>query len=144
MKNISSIDKVKSMPDQNQVQNLLNIESLINTASVRLDEISRQIHEQKSMIDALLENNPEFQEIEKETKKQAKLKNSAKQNVLNAPEAKSTLDKLKENQTQAKELKIALSDYLAQYVALSGTNQIEGPDGVVRQIIYTAKLVKTK
>ena len=132
------------MPDENQAQNLLNIESLINSATVRLDEISKQLHEQKSMVDALLENNAEYQEIEKEAKKQAKLKTAAKQNVLSAPEAKSTLDKLKENQTQAKELKIALSDYLAQYVALSGTNQIEGPDGVVRQIIYTAKLVKTK
>ena len=139
-----SLDKVKSMPDENQAQNILNIESLINTATVRLDEISKQLQEQKSMIDALLENNAEYQEIEKEAKKQAKLKTSAKQNVLSAPEAKSTIDKLKENQTQAKELKIALSDYLAQYVALSGTNQIEGPDGVVRQIIYTAKLVKTK
>jgi len=139
-----SLDKVKSMPDENQAQNLLNIESLINNASVRLDELSRQLHEQKSMIDALLENNAEYQEIDKEAKKQAKLKTSAKQNVLSSPEAKPTLDKLKDNQTQAKELKIALSDYLAQYVALSGTNQIEGPDGVVRQIIYTAKLVKTK
>lgn len=132
------------MPDENQAQTILNIESLINTATVRLDEISRQLQEEKGMIDALLENNAEYQEIEKEAKKQAKLKTSAKQNVLSAPEAKSTLDKLKENQMQAKELKIALSDYLAQYVALSGTNQIEGPDGVVRQIIYTAKLVKTK
>ena len=132
------------MPDENQAQNLLNIESLINTATVRLDEITKQLHEQKSMIDALLENDDSYQEVEKEAKKQAKLKTAAKQNILSGPEAKSTLDKLKENQTQAKELKIALSDYLAQYVALSGTNQIEGPDGVVRQIIYTAKLVKTK
>jgi len=139
-----SVDKVKGMPDENQAQTILNIESLINTATVRLDEITKQLHEQKSMVDALLENNAEYQEIEKEAKKQAKLKTSAKQNVLSAPEAKSTIDKLKENQTQARELKIALSDYLAQYVALSGTNQIEGPDGVVRQIIYTAKLVKTK
>ena len=139
-----SLDKVKSMPDENQAQTILNIESLINTATVRLDEISKQLQEQKGMIDALLENNAEYQEIEKEAKKQAKLKTSAKQNVLSAPEAKSTIDKLKENQTQAKELKIALSDYLAQYVAVSGTNQIEGPDGVLRQIIYTAKLVKTK
>ncbi len=139
-----SLDKVKSMPDENQAQTILNIESLINTATVRLDEISKQLQEQKGMIDALLENNAEYQEIEKEAKKQAKLKTSAKQNVLSSPEAKSTLDKLKENQMQAKELKIALSDYLAQYVTLSGTNQIEGPDGVVRQIIYTAKLVKTK
>ena len=132
------------MSDENQAQNLLNIESMINNASARLDEVSKVLKEQKSMIDALLENDDTYQEIEKETKKQAKLKNSAKQNALSGPEAKSTLDKIKENQTEAKELKIALSDYLAQYVATSGTNQIEGPDGVVRQIIYTAKLVKTK
>lgn len=132
------------MPDENKAQNLLNIENLINAATLRLDEITKQLHEQKSMIDSLLESNAEYQELEKESKKQAKLKNSAKQNVLNDPGAKSTIDKLKENQTQAKELKIALSDYLAQYVAVSGTNQIEGPDGVLRQIIYTAKLVKTK
>jgi len=139
-----SPDKVKSMPDENQAQNIINIESMINNASVRLDELTRQLHEQKAMIDALLENNAEYQEVEKEAKKQAKLKSTARQNVLSSPEAKSTIDKLKESQTEAKELKIALSDYLAQYVALSGTNQIEGPDGVVRQIIYTAKLVKTK
>jgi len=132
------------MPDENQAQNLLNVENLINAATIRLDEVSKLLKEQKSMIDALLENSAEYQEIEKEAKKQAKLKTSAKQNVLSSPEAKSTMEKLKENQTQAKELKIALSDYLAQYVALSGTNQIEGPDGVLRQIIYTAKLVKTK
>ena len=138
------IDKVKGMPDENQAQNLLNVENLINSATLRLDEVSKLLKEQKSMIDALLENNAEYQEVEKEAKKQAKLKTSAKQNVLSSPEAKSTMEKLKENQTQAKELKIALSDYLAQYVALSGTNQIEGPDGVLRQIIYTAKLVKTK
>jgi hypothetical protein len=64
--------------------------------------------------------------------------------LWSGPEAKSTLDKIKENQTEAKELKIALSDYLSQYVATSGTNKLRGPDGVVRQIIYTAKLVKTK
>ena len=144
MKKIFAVDKVEGMPDENKAQNLLNIENLINAATLRLDEITKQLHEQKSMIDSLLESNAEYQELEKESKKQAKLKNSAKQNVLNDPGAKSTIDKLKENQTQAKELKIALSDYLAQYVALSGTNQIEGPDGVVRQIIYTAKLVKTK
>ncbi len=144
MKKIFAVDKVKGMPDENKAQNLLNIENLINTATLRLDEITKQLHEQKSMIDSLLESNAEYQELEKESKKQAKLKNSAKQNVLNDPGAKSTIDKLKENQTQAKELKIALSDYLAQYVAISGTNQIEGPDGVLRQIIYTAKLVKTK
>ena len=96
------------------------------------------------MIDDLLSNDNQYQTIEQEVKKQTKVKASSRQNVLNSPEAKPVLEKIKDNQQQLKELKIALSDYLSQYVKLSGTNQIEGPDGVVRQIIYTAKLVKSK
>jgi hypothetical protein len=132
------------MPDENQVQNLINIESLINTANSRIEELTRQLKEQKGMIDELLLNDSQYQQVDEATKKQAKIKNSARQNILNSAEAKPVLEKIKDNQQQLKELKIALSDYLSQYVKLSGTNQIEGPDGVVRQIIYTAKLVKSK
>lgn len=140
----SKIDKVKIMPDENKVATLLNIESLINSASSKLNDLSYEAKEHKAMLDEILENNAEFQEAEKEAKKQAKLRATARQKALSIPAAKTTIDKLKETQTQLKELKIALSDYLSQYVSLSGTNQIEGPDGVVRQIIYTAKLVKSK
>ena len=138
------VDRVENMSDENQSQTLINIESLINTASSRMDELSRLLKEQKSMIDDLLSNDNQYQTIEQEVKKQTKVKASSRQNVLNSPEAKPVLEKIKDNQQQLKELKIALSDYLSQYVKLSGTNQIEGPDGVVRQIIYTAKLVKSK
>lgn len=132
------------MPEENQAQTIINIESLINTASSRIDELSRQLKEQKAMIDDLLLNNSQYQQVEEEAKKQTKLKTSSRQNLLNSPEAKPILEKIKDNQQQLKEFKIALSDYLAQYVKVSGSNQIEGPDGVVRQIIYTAKLVKSK
>jgi len=140
----SKIDKVKIMPDENKVATLLNIESLINSANSKLNDLSYEVKEYKAMLDEILENNTEFQEAEKEAKKLAKLRAAARQKALNIPAAKTNIDKLKETQTQLKEIKIALSDYLSQYVSLSGTNQIEGPDGVVRQIIYTAKLVKSK
>ena len=139
-----SLDRVKDMPDENQALNIINIESLINTASSRLNDLTYEAKEYKAMLDEILESDTEFQEIDKEAKKQAKLKALARQKALNTPGAKTNIDKLKETQTQLREIKIALSDYLAQYVKISGTNQIEGPDGVVRSIIYTAKLVKTK
>ncbi|MFA5750266.1 MAG: hypothetical protein WC895_03530 [Candidatus Shapirobacteria bacterium] len=132
------------MSEQNQTQNIVNIESLINSASARLNDLSYEVKEYKAILDEMLESDTEYQEIEKEAKKQAKLKTIARQKTLNVPEAKSTLEKLKDTQIQLREIKTALSDYLAQYVAISGTNQIEGPDGVLRQIIYTAKLVKSK
>jgi len=140
----SKIDKVKNMPDENKVATLLNIESLINSANSKLNDLGYEVKEYKSMLEEILESNTEFQEAEKEAKKTAKLRAAARQKALNIPAAKTNIDKLKETQTQLKEIKIALSDYLSQYVSLSGTNQIEGPDGVVRQIIYTAKLVKSK
>lgn len=140
----SKIDKVKNMPDENKVATLLNIESLINSANSKLNDLGYEAKEHKAMLDEILENNAEFQEAEKEAKKLAKVRAVARQKALSIPAAKTTIDKLKETQTQLKELKIALSDYLSQYVSLSGTNQIEGPDGVVRRIIYTAKLVKSK
>ncbi len=132
------------MPDENQALNIINTESLINTANARLNDLTYEAKEYKAMLDEILESDIEFQEIDKEAKKQAKLKALARQKALNTPNAKTNIDKLKETQTQLREVKVALSDYLAQYVKISGSNQIEGPDGVVRRIIYTAKLVKTK
>jgi len=66
----------------------------------------------------------------------------AKQKVLKSSESAALVEKIKDYQAQVKELRVALSDYLAQYVTLSGINQIEGSDGVLRTIVYTAKLVK--
>ena len=46
------------------------------------------------------------------------------------------MEKIKDQQVEVKELRIALSDYLSQYVTLSGSNQIESPDGFVYDIVY--------
>ena len=130
--------------DPNQVANLLNIENLINSSTARFDVLQKEFQEQKSQLDSILDSDIEYQEVAQEAKKQAKLKTIAKQKVMARPEAAHVVEKMKDAQIQVKELKTAMSDYLAQYVTLSGTNQIEGPDGILRQIIYTAKLVKTK
>ena len=136
------------MPNENQnpnqVANLLNIESLINSSTARFETLQKEFQEQKSQLDSILDSDIEYQEVATEAKKQAKLKTIAKQKVMTRPECSQLVEKIKDAQIQIKELKTAMSDYLAQFVILSGTNQIEGPDGVLRQIIYTAKLVKTK
>jgi hypothetical protein len=43
---------------------------------------------------------------------------------------------------EIKELKGALSNYLQQYQKIADTDQIESEDGEVRQIVYSARLVK--
>ena len=136
------------MPNENQnpnqVANLLSIESLINTSTSRFDVLDKEYKDLKSQLDSILESDDEYQKIAQEAQKQAKLKMIAKQKVMARSECSQLVEKMKDAHIQIKELKTAISDYLAQYVTLSGTNQIEGPDGVLRQIIYSAKLVKTK
>ena len=136
------------MPNENlnptQVANLLNIESLINSSTARFEVLQIEYQEQKSQLDSILESDVEYQEVAQEAQKQAKLKMVAKQKVMARTECTQLVEKIKDAQLQMKELKTAMSDYLSQFVILSGTNQIEGADGVLRQIIYTAKLVKTK
>jgi len=136
------------MPNENQnpnqISNLLNIESLINSSTARFDTLQKEFQDLKSQLDSVLDSDDEYQEVFQEAQKQTKLKTIAKQKVMARPECAQLAEKIKDAQIQLKELKTAMSDYLSQFVILSGTNQIEGPDGVLRQIIYTAKLVKTK
>jgi hypothetical protein len=137
------IGKLNGMADsKNLAQNLISIESLIKSHDDRLFSLSKELKIQKEMLDGILDNDEEYRLTATEASKQAKLKTLAKQKVLKSPESLTLVEKIKDNQSQIKELKVALSDYLAQYVTISGSNQIEGSDGILRTIVYTAKLVK--
>lgn len=128
----------------NQAVTLISIESLINSHDAKLLELQKELTTHKTMLNDLLENNEDYVKASQEASKLAKLKTLAKQKVLKTPSAVSAVDKIKDVANQVKELKVALSDYLSQYVSLSGSNQFEGADGVTRQIVYTAKLTKIK
>ncbi|HOZ81003.1 MAG TPA: hypothetical protein PK370_02160 [Candidatus Woesebacteria bacterium] len=121
---------------------LLNIENLIKSHDIKLNTLSDELKVQKEMLNDVLENDTAFQEASKEAKKFAKQKTVAKAQVIARPEVKTIVEKIKDIQSQTKELKVALSDYLAQYVTISGINQIEGEDGILRQIVMSAHLVK--
>ncbi|MBU1117657.1 hypothetical protein KKD37_01710 [Patescibacteria group bacterium] len=130
------------MTDTNTAANLLSIESLIKSHDQRLETLTKELRVQKDMLDGILDNDEEYRTSATEASKYTKLKTIAKQKVLKQPESVTLVEKVKDYQSQIKELKVALSDYLSQYVTLSGINQIEGSDGVLRQIVYTARLVK--
>jgi len=128
--------------NSNAAKNLINIESLIKSHDQRLDVLTKELRTHKEMLDGILDNNEEYKTAATEASKYTKLKTISKQKVLKQPESVDMVEKIKDYQSQIKELRVALSDYLAQYVTLSGLNQIEGSDGVLRTIVYTAKLVK--
>ncbi|MDD4135527.1 MAG: hypothetical protein PHN66_00475 [Candidatus Shapirobacteria bacterium] len=88
------------MPNENQnpnqVANLLNIESLINSSTARFDTLQKEYQEQKSQLDSILDSDVEYQEVAQEAKKQAKLKTIAKQKVMARPEANQLVEKMKD------------------------------------------------
>jgi len=130
------------MPNQTDATTLLNIESLIHNHQQKLETLTKELKILKNMLDNLLEANEEYRTSADAAAKATKAKTQAKQKVLFSPEVKSQVEKIKDMQIQSKELKLALSDYLSQYVTLSGTNQIESPDGSVYDIVYNAHLSK--
>lgn len=130
------------MSNQSDLSTLTSIENLIHSHNTRLENLQKELKTHKMMLDALLENDKEYQEAASANAASAKLKTQAKAKVLSVTDAKNQVEKIKEQQMEAKELKIALSDYLSQYVILSGSNQIESPDGQVFDIVSNAHLSK--
>lgn len=126
----------------NQAATLLSVESLINSHDAKLAALQKELSVQKEMLNNILENDEEYVKTSEEAKKLTKQKTLAKQKVLHTQNAITIVEKTKDLQSQLKELKVALSDYLSQYVTLAGTNQFEGADGVTRVISFSAKLVK--
>ena len=130
------------MANQSDLSTLTSIENLIHSHNTRLEALQKELKTHKMMLEALLENDKEFQEATSASAAATKLKTQAKAKVLSVTDAKNQVEKIKEQQIEAKELKIALSDYLSQYVVLSGSNQIESPDGQVFDIVSNAHLSK--
>lgn len=130
------------MPNTNDLSTLTSIENLIHSHNTRLETLSKELKTHKMMLEALLENDKEYQESASAAAAATKLKTQSKAKVLSVTDAKNQVEKIKEQQMEIKELKIALSDYLSQYVVLSGSNQIESPDGQVFDIVSNAHLTK--
>ena len=130
------------MSTSNAANYLLNIESLVKSHDDRLGVLTKELKINQEMLNSILDNNQEYTDSAKEASKFVKLKTLAKQKVLKEPASVDLVEKIKDYQAQIRELKVALSDYLAQYVTISGQTQIESTDGTLKSIVYTAKLVK--
>lgn len=130
------------MANTTDLSTLNSIENLIHSHNTRLEALQKELKTHKMMLEALLENDKEYQEAASANAVAAKLKTQVKAKVLSVTDAKNQVEKIKEQQVEAKELKIALSDYLSQYVVLSGSTQIESPDGQIFDIVSNAHLTK--
>jgi len=121
---------------------LLRIEEMIRTHISQIDELGGKITEHKDMIDDVFKNSETYQEHDKLAKEAGRIRTNTKKEIMKQPAVAEIAARLKEMKSEQSELKEGLSDYLREYQRLSGSNEIEGEDGEVREIVYIAKLVK--
>lgn len=126
----------------NEAQVLLDLENMIKSNVGIIDKSKVELRKQKEMLDSALQNDETYRTHNEEAKKAAKQKGATKMQILSQPGNKALADKVKNLSAEIKEATAALSDYLREYARMSGTNEIETDDGQVREIVYTAKLVK--
>ena len=121
---------------------LVRIEEMIKTHLSQIDTLAEDISKHKEMVDDIFTNDQTYQEHDKIAKEAAKVRSKTKAEIMKRPDVADLSNKLKTLKSEKKELNEGLSDYLREYQRLSGSNEIEGNDGEVREIIYVAKLVK--
>jgi hypothetical protein len=119
-----------------------NLESSIKEHIASIDTSKTELRKLKEMLLDTFSNDPTYQEHDKGVKDATKIRTKTKQELLKQPGAAELNSKIKELSSELKDFQNALSDYLREYQRLSGSNEIEGDDGEVREIVYVAKLVK--
>ena len=124
------------------VQTLMAVESMLKNVISRMEMLKTELKEEADMLKSAFESDPIYREFDDNAKAAAKDKLAAKKEILKKPDVADLSLKVQSKRSEIKELKEKMSDYLTQFQQLSGLNEIEGEDGEVRTIVYTARLIK--
>ncbi len=141
---VIDVTPVESVEEQipDTVRTQLSVEALIKSFISRIARLKEDLKPVNEMLNDLLNNNEEYHLAADEAKEASKKKSAVKKKILSTPEGKMADDKVTGLKAELKEAQEALSSYLTDYQRLTGSNQIEGEDGELRQIVYAAKLVR--
>lgn len=139
---VSDTADTNAASTENGATVLLELEATIKNHISLIDKNKAELKKQREMLESALLNDETYRLHSEEVKKAAKTKAQTKFQIMQLPANKGFADKVKELSAQTKELDTALSDYLREYMRMSGTNEIETDEGEVREIIYIAKLIK--
>ncbi len=129
------------MDNQKTLSQITSLTSLINGHIAGLDRERENLGKLTEMLNDILANDPAYKEASDKAKEVANEKSKAKANVLAQPHAHDLAFKIKDSRIEIKQLSLELSNFLTEYQKLTGSNEFEGEDGEMRQIVYTAKLV---
>lgn len=138
------ITDAQTPPTENGANVLIELESMIKSHIGGIDSRKTDLRKYREMLTSALASDETYQEHERLAKEAAKVKNGTRQQLMKLPANAQIQEKVRDLAVEIKEMDVALSDYLKEYERMSGSNEIETDDGMVRQIVYVAKLVKSQ
>lgn len=121
---------------------ILELESMIKNTISTIDRNKEELKKLREMIESALTNDERYREANLKVKELAKEKSKAKINVMQNQATRNIAEKAKDLSLEIKEANLGISEYLREYQRMTGQSEIEGEDGEVREIVYTAKLIK--
>jgi AAA+ ATPase superfamily predicted ATPase len=137
----TSSDANAADPDKGAAD-FLNLELLIKSYLSQVENLKKEQHQQRQILEDAFENDAVYREHNEKVKEANRLRLETRRQILNQPALKEIREKLEEVRDQIREQEGILSDYLLQYQKMTGINEIEGDDGEIRIIVNVARLVK--
>jgi len=128
--------------DADKAAQTVDLTGLINSHLHQIDNMQSQMGKYKEMLDSIFANDSTYQAHDAAVKEASRVRAATKKQILNQSQAADLQSKINDARAHVKELNSALSDYLQEYAKTTGLTSIETETGEVRQIVYTAKLVK--
>lgn len=133
---------IQNTQGTDKAQNLVALEGLIINYLEKIENQQTETSKVKEMLSTALENDPDYSAACEQLKETTKVKKEVKARLLKQPDISSLYSQVKEATADLKEMRQTLSTHLQSYAQIAGTNQFEDKDGQVREIVYTAKVIK--
>lgn len=121
---------------------LVTVTNLIQSYISQIDRSAKELAAHKQMLQDAFLNDPTYREHEEKVKEAVKVRSATKMQILKQPTLAELAEKVKDMAQSVKDAKQSLSDYLQEYVRMTSSREIEDSEGELREIVYTAKLVK--
>lgn len=138
----SSVPVAYTTTGTNQGELVVNLGNLINANLKELGSLETQMGQQKEMIDNVLQNDATYKQHEEQAKEATRVKSNTKKEIFKRTDVAHVVIKLSELKENVRDTKEELSQYLQEYAKISEQNHFESTDGIIHEIVYTARLRK--
>lgn len=124
------------------VKTLDLIETSIKMNITKIERLKEDAKPLKEMMTSFLDGDEVYAQLTEVAKEASTKKGARRRELLSTENGQELNNKINSIKEDMKEAQDALSHSLREFQRMTGLNEFEGEDGELRQIVYTAKLVR--